>query len=599
MFAYAASSSSSASASFASSGIHGKNAKLARMLRSKPGLVARALDAWEGPPPDTRTYNLVLAAKAKARDVDGVDATLRKMEDAGVAPDVVTYTTAMSAAFAARKAAEGMRYYALLKEAGLAPSHITYQVLLTSYLARNEVLAAERVLSEYVDVAVSPARNRIDSLKSSGGDKSPQKGGSLAAAQRAHDVAVSRANKFATFILAAYTKSREQTKVAVDEIARFLTRLTDSIGIVPDVKLYTTLVSAYAKTGNIKGAEATFQLALDSARSSGIALDAPVYNALLHALLKARRSSDVLKYLQTMNEMGVSANTVTYSILLQTHLRSGNYDQAASVFATFRDSGLAPDVIMYNILISGQAHKLRKDAAAVGDASATDDTSSSALPSDSAEFIQSILGSMEEDDVSPNVRTLTALVDLAGTGGYPEMALSLLETFPEEYGVKPNVFTYNVALRVALAEGMEEMAVQLQDRMKSTGIMPDVVTYTTLAKYGQISDADRTSFISFLVQKGLKPDRGSYSVALRELLDASLSEDAWMLLVNMPPYLRSRVLQRKTQASMIEALAGRDPGSTLPDGTRVTDALSVIRGEVRYDDLPSSSSSSSSSSSEY
>ena len=191
---------------------------------------------------------------------------------------------------------------------------------------------------------------------------------------------------------------------------------------------------------------------------------------------------------------------------------------------------------------------------------------------------------MKADDIAPNVRTLTALMDLAAAAGAPHLTFELLEGMESAHGLKPNVYSFNVALRTALALGDSDRADALQAAMQDANILPDVVTFTTLARYGHISDDHRRSFISFLVAKGLKPDRGSYAIALRELLAAGMVQESWLLYTSMPPHLRRRILAPGLKSKFEAALSSLD-AARMDDGVARDDACAVVRGECKLEDV--------------
>jgi pentatricopeptide repeat protein len=87
-----------------------------------------------GVSPNTVTYNALLDAYAKARDLKACENMLLRMEAAGVRPDTVTYTALLDAYAKARdlKACENMLLR--MEAAGVSPDTVTFSTLLKGYV---------------------------------------------------------------------------------------------------------------------------------------------------------------------------------------------------------------------------------------------------------------------------------------------------------------------------------------------------------------------------------------------------------------------------------------------------------------------------------
>uniref|UniRef100_A0A0D9XN35 Pentacotripeptide-repeat region of PRORP domain-containing protein n=1 Tax=Leersia perrieri TaxID=77586 RepID=A0A0D9XN35_9ORYZ len=214
-------------------------------------------------PPNSRVYTTLMKGYMNAGRVDDVLTMLRAMRREGETsrPDHVTYTTVIST---------------LMDRDGVRPSRVTYNVLIKGYCHQLEVAKARDL-------------------------------------------------------------------VAVD--------MADA-GIKPDVVTYNTLIDGCVLTDDSAGAVALF----NDMRAQGIAPSAASYTTLMKAFAASGQPKLAHKVFDEMEkDPRVAVDRAAWNMLVEAYCRLGLLDQAKAVVERMKARGVQPDVATYGSLAKGIA----------------------------------------------------------------------------------------------------------------------------------------------------------------------------------------------------------------------------------------------------
>lgn len=107
----------------------------------------------------------------------------------------------------------------------------------------------------------------------------------------------------------------------------------------PDVHSYTTLLAAYANSGNMKKAE---QL-LKRMKQAGLEPNVVTYGTLMLGYTSVHDTSALLRTFEELQKAGIKPNTTIFTLLIRTFGQQENFDSAMAWFKMMVDSGCSAD----------------------------------------------------------------------------------------------------------------------------------------------------------------------------------------------------------------------------------------------------------------
>ncbi|RZI57269.1 MAG: hypothetical protein EOP37_20920 [Rubrivivax sp.] len=140
-------------------------------------------------------------------------------------------------------------------------------------------------------------------------------------------------------VLAADACMRELRRAVCPHTGRF---------VVPDLQVFTAVVSAHAKVGDVEGARSWFQHMLDRKVSP----NEVTYSALISAYEKVGDAQGATECFQHMLGRRVSPNVVTYNALISAYEKAGDAQGAAEWFECMLKQGIHPDFVTCSAMIS-------------------------------------------------------------------------------------------------------------------------------------------------------------------------------------------------------------------------------------------------------
>lgn len=118
-----------------------------------------------------------------------------------------------------------------------------------------------------------------------------------------------------------------------------------NVGVKHDVVSYSSMISCYSKGGNLHKVLRLF----DRMKQEGIEPDRKAFNAVIHALAKARFVAEAMKTMKTMEEeKGMKPNVVTYNSLIKPLCKAKKTEEAKRVFDEMMEKGIVPTIPTYH-----------------------------------------------------------------------------------------------------------------------------------------------------------------------------------------------------------------------------------------------------------
>ncbi|OAY42627.1 pentatricopeptide repeat-containing protein At3g09650, chloroplastic [Manihot esculenta] len=310
-------------------------------------------------PPDSRIYTTLMKGymmQGRVSDTVRMLEAMRRQDDNASHPDQVTYTTVISALVKVGSMDRARQVLAEMTRVGVPANRITYNILLKGYCQQLQIDKAKELLKEMADDAeIEP------------------------------DVV-----SYNTLIDGC---------IQVDDSAGALVFFNEmrAKGIAPTKVSYTTLMKAFALSGQPKLANQVFDEMIKDPR---VKVDLIAWNMLVEGYCKLGLVEEAKKIIQRMKESGFYPNVATYGSL-------------ANAISLARKPGEA--------LLLWKEVKERCMAQKEGDNSNSD----SPIPS----------------TLKPDENLLDSLADICVRAAFFQKALEIVACM-EEYGIPPNKTKY-------------------------------------------------------------------------------------------------------------------------------------------------------------
>ncbi|CAE7467952.1 unnamed protein product [Symbiodinium natans] len=300
---------------------------------------------------------------------------------------------------------------------------------------------------------------------------------------------------------------------ACEKAEAFLEQLPEK-SIQPSAISYNTVIACYADRGIMDRAEECLQ----TMKRCGVPPTVSSYNSLIQGFARAQLVAGAVRTLAQLVEDGLAADGVTVQALVSAFTRSGDCASALHWLRVFEECGLSLGINEYNVLMNGLAKEGRLAEA------------------------RQLLQSLRSRELRPDVVSLTAVAEAYNRNGDTEGAVEYLETMKAEvevdrvffktvmnscasrgdvastrrwiqamqqHGFNADVASSNMVLKafarssdlegaLSYLHSMEvrndvsfntaadacaklgrlDLVVQVMDHMRSTQVLPDLITYT-------------------------------------------------------------------------------------------------------------------------
>ncbi|GAB2218606.1 hypothetical protein Drorol1_Dr00001832 [Drosera rotundifolia] len=282
---------------------------------------------------------------------------------------------------------------------------------------------------------------------------------------------------------------------------------------------FVYVIDSLCKYGYVRAAMEVFRKRNRRWGDDGVG--AKVYTVLVYGWCKVKRVDMAEKMLREMIEEGIEPNVVTYNVLLNGICRraslhpetrfEGVIRAAERVLEEMKERGIEPDVTSYSILLHvySRAHR--------------------------PELTLEKLEVMKGNGICPNVATYTSAIKCLSSCGRLEEAERLLDEMVAN-GVSPSAVTYNCFFKEFRGRKNVEGAIGLYRKMKTMGsCMPDMHTYHILL--GMFLNLDKMGIVKELwndiKSSGVGPELDTYTMLIHGLIEKQKWRHACAYFVEM------------------------------------------------------------------
>ncbi|CAJ1426102.1 unnamed protein product [Effrenium voratum] len=288
------------------------------------------------------TYNALLAALGRQRDLQEAEQVLQEMQQQNLQPDEVSYLGLVSAASDLPTA---QRMLKRARDAGFGKSASLYTAVITC-AAQCDLQAAEKCLEE-ARLHVAPDLAAYNALvaacaRSGQWQRAEHWATQLRAAGKVPDLVTY------TSLVSAVAKSGQ-----VEAAKKYLEQALEQ-GLQPDIALMNSVISAAAKAGNVQAAQEVF----DQIERAGLSPNIVTFTSLIQAAVEAEDMDRAERWLQECRARGALTAAAMAPFFARAAKRRDPVG-AQQVFERMAAEGIRPDIITYSSLMSTAAKAMQ------------------------------------------------------------------------------------------------------------------------------------------------------------------------------------------------------------------------------------------------
>ncbi|KAK7332428.1 hypothetical protein VNO80_29180 [Phaseolus coccineus] len=253
-----------------------------------------------------------------------------------------------------------------------------------------------------------------------------------------------------------------------------------SFGCEPDNNLSSSMIYAYARTGN---ADMALKL-YDRAKAEKWHVDTVVFSGLIKMFGMSGNYDECLNVYNDMKVLGAKPNLVTYNALLYAMGRAKRAREAKAIYEEMINNGLSPTWPTYAALLQAYCR---------------------------ARFIKNamrVYKEMKEKGKDIDVVLYNMLFDMCANVGCVDEAVKIFEDMKSSGTCRPDKFTYASLINMySCLSKISEMEAMFNEMMES-GFQPDVIVLTSLVHcYGKAKRTeDVVKIFNQLMDLGISPD---------------------------------------------------------------------------------------------
>ncbi|XP_057779001.1 pentatricopeptide repeat-containing protein At3g09650, chloroplastic [Salvia miltiorrhiza] len=302
-----------------------------------------------------------------------------------VAPDSRIYTTLMKGYMKAGRVADVVRMLEAMshqKDSSSHPDHVTYTTVISAFVKAGAMDRARLVLVEMARIGV-PANLITYNI-----------------------------------LLKGYCH-----RLQIDKAEDVMREMVEEAGIQPDVISYNTLIDGCILVDDCAGALTYF----NEMRKRGIAPTKVSYTTLMKAFASSGQPKLASKVFDEMlKDPRVKVDLVAWNMLVEGYCKLGLIEEAKSIIEKMKEEGMCPNVATYGSLANGIALARKPGEALL-------------LWNEIKERCG--LGSVDEEPLKPDEGLLDTLADICVRAAFFTKALEIIACM-EEHGIHPNRTKY-------------------------------------------------------------------------------------------------------------------------------------------------------------
>mmetsp|Transcript_119488 Transcript_119488/g.223365 ORF Transcript_119488/g.223365 Transcript_119488/m.223365 type:complete len:635 (+) Transcript_119488:144-2048(+) len=300
-------------------------------------------------------------------------------------------------------------------------------------------------------------------------------------------------------------------------------RLGELAGHRPDAVNFNQVIRAYAKKGNVQGAERW----LARMEERGIQPTVCSYNTVLDACAKSDDAQACESWLQRMLDKKVEPNVISYSTAIYARARHGDEAHAERWLQQMIKDEIEPDAVSYNSMIhacgvagnpEGAERWIQEMQARGLEATVTTYTAviDACAKSGDVPRAEKWLESMITAQVQPNVVSFSAMIDACAKACDPARA-EFWHNRMVDCHVRPNAHSFSAVINACAKAGEAAMAEKWLEKSEQAGVAKDVVVYSSVIDAcGKVGDAERAMAVFQRMQaNGIRPHIVAYAALAR------------------------------------------------------------------------------------
>ncbi|XP_078180869.1 tetratricopeptide repeat (TPR)-like superfamily protein [Carex rostrata] len=381
--------------------------------------------------PDTTAFNTALNACANIGDIKSfLQIFLNDMPEFKSKPDIVTYNVVVK--MCARAGRRDLVVATLERaiDAGLNPDMSTFTSIVAAFIGFGDLTTSEKIIQ-----AMREGRTDICQLLREQNVKNEEMDSSLL-----HDESIALLEKIV------------KSEGALEGPAPVLSKVYQ-----PNARIYSTLMKGYMKVGRLDDVVWTLR-AMKQEPNPASRPDHVTYTTVISALVNAGSMEEASEVLDEMKQARIPANRVTYNVLIRGYCKKLQLDKAKDLMREMEARiGVLPDVVTYNILIDG------------------------CLLIDNIAGALAYYTEMREKGIAPSKVSYTTLMKAFAFSGQPKVAHKVFDEMKNDPRVKVDRTAWNMLVYSYCKMGLISEAKSIIEQMKENGIMPDTITYGSLA----------------------------------------------------------------------------------------------------------------------
>lgn len=409
-------------------GLHGRPAQALHLLS-----VMRNNDVS----PTLHTYNILISALKRCKDVEGAADVYRDMIDHGIEPDKVTYNMMIDLYFKHNQITQAYKLYTEMILAGHEADNFTYATLLTAATRFGNVAIGAKVRD---DLLVGHQRQSID---------------------------IVTVNALLSFVSSCVGDAGETLRIYRDIPLLFPSAH-------PDIVTYNTMLDTCLKFGQVASAHAVFRDMADA----GIAPDIVTYGIMISAQARQGDAAAAARLYDDMRQAGMWPDERILVGLVNAMVAAGQVEAVpALVRKMMAEDGVGADLGVWKAVLDG----LAKLGDAAGAQSLFDEV-----------FVEEVEGKRKEEKADISVYTNLVVAHI--NAGNVDRAMDIYYSLKERQELRsssppPPRFdtTFYTAVISALtnqststSSSLLKVALSLFSDMRALQIHPNAYTYTTL-----------------------------------------------------------------------------------------------------------------------
>lgn len=290
-------------------------------------------------------------------------------------------------------------------------------------------------------------------------------------------------------LISASKKSPISAPKTLSGVKTIMKRLIEETDLKPDVRILNSLISAFVALGSYGDARRVLD---EDFSGLGLEPDVVTYNVLIHSLGRAKRPELAVKALEVMRNNGLTPNQVTYNSLLDLLVEARRLDLANKLIEEMKkEAEVGIDSV--GLLLQLKLFRTLKDPKAAM-AVHRSCTTEGHLPDSKAHgLLLTILFESGCEDEAVSVfgwlvwkRLATAIVFnvvldyVARVNNDLEKCFALFDGMKSK-GIAPDEVTYSTLIRVCSRSGLIDKAFRLLGEMQDVGLgMTDTYAWTAL-----------------------------------------------------------------------------------------------------------------------